>query len=113
MALAGRVYFATGKYILLPTSFPALDEVVGMLKENPLLKIGIQGHTDSVGAESDNQLLSQRRAQAVMEYLVMKGVAGKHRLRARGYGPGRPIATNSTEEGRALNRRVEFKVEYD
>ncbi|HVU58168.1 MAG TPA: OmpA family protein [Puia sp.] len=109
-AAAGRVYFATGKYVLLPASFPALDEVVGMLKEIPSLKIEIQGHTDSVGVAGDNLLLSQRRAEAVMKYLTRKGAIDEQRLKAFGYGPMRPIATNTTEEGRALNRRVEFRI---
>jgi len=109
-AAAGRVYFATEKYVLLPASFPALDEVVGMLKETPSLRIEIQGHTDSVGADSDNRLLSQRRAEAVLKYLTGRGAIDESRLKAIGYGPFRPIATNTTEEGRALNRRVEFRI---
>lgn len=109
-AAAQRVYFATGKYVLLPASFPALDEVVGMLKETPSLRIEIQGHTDSVGAESDNRLLSQRRAEAVMKYLTSRGAIDELRLKAIGYGPFRPVAANATVQGRALNRRVEFRI---
>jgi OOP family OmpA-OmpF porin len=112
-AAAGRVYFETGAYELLPASYPALNEVAAMLEDYPSLKIGIEGHTDNVGADRDNQLLSQRRSEAVMAYLLGKIVAGAHRLSARGYGPARPIATNATAAGRALNRRVEFRVVQD
>jgi OOP family OmpA-OmpF porin len=81
--------------------------VVKILNNNPGLRIEIQGHTDNVGSEKYNQSLSEKRATAVMEYLIEKGIAGD-RLTAVGYGLTRPIASNSTSEGRSLNRRVQI-----
>ena len=73
------------------------------------MEIEISGHTDNVGAEDYNQKLSQERAQSVADYLIGKGIEST-RLKAIGYGEGRPIAFNGDEEGRQTNRRVEFKV---
>ncbi len=84
-----------------------LDNVVMILKENPYLSIEIQGHTDSVGSQKYNLPLSERRAKAVMDYLVKKGIM-KERLHWKGYGKLRPVAPNKTAEGRQLNRRVEL-----
>jgi outer membrane protein OmpA-like peptidoglycan-associated protein len=88
---------------------PVLDEVVRIMNENPSIRVEIQGHTDSVGDDAYNTKLSGRRAQAIKDYLVRRGVdAG--RLETRGFGESRPIDTNDTELGRARNRRVEFVV---
>ncbi len=73
------------------------------------MRVSVQGHTDSVGTEAGNMRLSQKRAEAVRAYLVQKGVAAD-RLEAVGYGPTKPIATNKTAKGRALNRRTEFRI---
>ena len=80
-----------------------------LLSDIPSLKIEISGHTDNVGSESFNELLSQRRADAVVNYLLGKGVA-KNRLSAKGYGQSMPVNSNETTEGRALNRRTEFEI---
>jgi outer membrane protein OmpA-like peptidoglycan-associated protein len=80
-----------------------------LLNDVPSLKIEISGHTDNVGAESFNELLSQRRADAVVSYLVEKGV-NKNRLSAKGYGQSNPVDSNDTAEGRASNRRTEFEI---
>ena len=74
---------------------------------NPSIKVEVQGNTDNIGTAKYNMGLSLRRANAVMQYLVNKGVA-QSRLNARGFGFSRPVATNDTDEGRALNRRVEL-----
>jgi len=82
-----------------------------VMNENPSYNLDINGHTDSKGAASMNLDLSQRRAEAVMNYLTKQGVEAS-RLKATGYGQTIPVATNSTAVGRALNRRVEFKVNF-
>lgn len=79
-----------------------------MLEMNPTIKIKVQGHTDSIGSEQYNLDLSPKRADAVRDYLIKRGV-GADRLIAKGLGESVPIATNDTPEGRAENRRVEFK----
>jgi len=86
-----------------------LNEIVGTLRGQSGLYVEIGGHTDSIGSDAYNDNLSQRRANSVMRYLVAQGVDASH-LSARGYGERRPIASNNTEDGRAENRRVEFKV---
>ena len=91
---------------------PALDEVVAVMKNNPMLNILIEGHTDNVGSEKYNQGLSERRAQSVKKYLGAKGV-NSVRMNAMGYGESRPIAANETEEGRAKNRRVQLTPVYE
>ncbi len=104
-----NIFFEFGKAVLKPESFPELDRTVKFLKNNPTLMIEIAGHTDNVGSATYNQKLSQARAQAVADYLIQHGIDAK-RLVVKGYGESRPIAFNNTEEGRAMNRRVEFKV---
>ena len=90
-------------------SLSALDEVAGVLKEDKEMKIEIGGHTDSTGAASYNLKLSLKRAEAVMRYLVGRGVQ-PGQMTVRGYGEARPIAPNRTAEDRARNRRIEFRV---
>ena len=99
--------FDFNRYEIKPQFQPVLDEVVVVLKENPYLKIKIQGHADILGTKAYNQKLSEMRAKAVMEYLASEGIEPT-RLSSVGYGFSRPKATNETEAGRALNRRVEF-----
>jgi len=82
---------------------------VQFLKDNPLTKLEIQGHTDNTGTLAANTKLSQLRANSVVNYLVKSGIS-KERLFAKGYGPSMPIADNVTKEGKAQNRRVEMKV---
>jgi len=104
-----NIFFEFGKAVLLPESFPELDRTAEFLKNNPTIEIEIGGHTDDIGSEVFNQKLSEKRARAVADYLISKGVDSK-RMTVVGYGESRPIAFNTDEEGRAMNRRVEFKV---
>jgi outer membrane protein OmpA-like peptidoglycan-associated protein len=109
IAIKQQVHFASAKYRILPDSYVLLDQVVQVLNDYPKMRISVQGHTDAVGPEAGNMRLSQRRAEAVRAYLVEKGIAAD-RLEAIGYGPTKPIASNKTAKGRALNRRTEFKI---
>ncbi|MEO0071129.1 MAG: carboxypeptidase regulatory-like domain-containing protein [candidate division WOR-3 bacterium] len=105
------VYFDFNKATLkLPESEEALQAAYRILKENPTIRVEIQGHTDNVGSDEYNQRLSEKRAQAVVNYLVQEMGVESSRLFAKGYGESRPKASNDTPEGRALNRRVEFVV---
>ncbi|HTF05181.1 MAG TPA: OmpA family protein, partial [Bacteroidia bacterium] len=94
---------------LKPESFPELDRVVVMMKENPAMAIEIGGHTDNVGSDADNKKLSEDRSLAVRTYIVEHGVAAE-RVTAVGYGETKPVESNDTEPGRAFNRRVEFTI---
>ncbi|MHB8080429.1 MAG: OmpA family protein [Candidatus Krumholzibacteriia bacterium] len=102
------VNFETAKSTLLPESRAILDRVASSLAAYPDLRIGVAGYTDSRGGRAANIRLSQARAQAVLDYLVGRGIAAD-RLTAQGYGPDKPIGDNATEEGRARNRRVELQ----
>jgi len=104
---AENIFFETDRYTLLPASFKALDKTVRLLKENPQLHLLIEGHTDSTGLPEANLVLSQRRANAVLNYLIQQGIDEK-RLSAKGYGSARPIEDNNTPQGRSRNRRVEL-----
>ncbi len=104
-----NLFFETGKSVLTKNSYTELDHLMQILHENPLMKIEISGHTDNTGSQALNMKLSEERAKAVTDYLVLKGI-DKARLTSRGYGPSQPIAPNSTSEGRSKNRRVEFKI---
>jgi outer membrane protein OmpA-like peptidoglycan-associated protein len=103
------IHFETGKAIIMPESFGLLDEVADILRSNPTLSILIEGHTDSIGSDTANIILSQNRANSVMQYLTQRGV-DKDKLKATGFGKSRPLADNSTAGGRAKNRRVEFTI---
>ena len=102
------INFKTASAELLPVSFAALDYVVTFLHQYPNLRYEIQGHTDSRGGDDYNLLLSAARAASVRTYLLTKGISDSS-LIAIGYGKTKPIATNNTAAGRALNRRVEFR----
>jgi len=104
-----NIFFESKQYTLQPASRTELDKLVKLLQENTGLVTEISGHTDNVGSDEDNLLLSTNRAKAVVAYLTEHGIAAD-RLHAKGYGETRPIADNDTEEGRAKNRRTEFKV---
>jgi OOP family OmpA-OmpF porin len=108
---ARQIFFETGSSRLLPRSFSSLDTVAHILKEDQALQIAIEGHTDDIGTAQDNQLLSENRAKAVLEYLIKAGVEAS-RLQAAGYGQQRPIASNTIPEGRAINRRVVLQIHY-
>lgn len=104
-----NIFFDINKTELKPESQIELDKVVLLMKENPLLKIQINGHTDNVGKPADNLKLSNGRAESVVTYITSKGIDAE-RLSHQGFGATQPIATNDTEEGRAQNRRTELKV---
>lgn len=103
------INFATNSAKIKPASYPALDESAALLKEHPTIRVEIAGHTDAVGSEVYNLKLSKQRAEAVRNYLVLHGIE-TDRLIARGYGENQPIASNETKEGRAKNRRIEFRI---
>ncbi len=104
-----NIFFNTASHELLPASNAELSKLTGLMKANPTLRIELGGHTDSVGKDEANMALSERRAQAVRDHLMANGIDGV-RIIAKGYGRTKPIATNDTEEGRALNRRTEITV---
>ncbi|WP_257451606.1 OmpA family protein [Archangium lipolyticum] len=104
------VFFEQNKDILSPRSHELLDTVASILKTHPDMKLRVEGHTSNEGDAGYNLDLSQRRAEAVVEYIIGKGVE-RERLEPRGFGQTRPIADNDTSEGRAKNRRVEFKTD--
>lgn len=104
-----NIFFETGKAALKSESFTELDRVVQLLNDYPTIKIEISGHTDNVGGEEVNKKLSQARADAVAQYISSKGVPDE-RIVAVGYGMEKPVAENSTKEGRQKNRRVEFTI---
>lgn len=104
-----NVFFDTDKFDLKPTSKTELNKLTKLMEDNETIKIEISGHTDNQGNADANQVLSQNRAKAVYDYLVGAGISSD-RLSYKGYGQTAPIATNDTEEGRAQNRRTEFKV---
>ena len=108
--ISEQVHFDTNKSKILKDSFALLDQVAQVLKDNPKLKVRIEGHTDSKADDNLNLKLSQSRADAVREYLVKKGAIAGARLVAKGYGETMPIASNVSEKGRAANRRVEFNI---
>jgi len=105
------INFAFDSSALTPESKKILDEDqrISRLMGEPNIRVEVAGHTDSVGSEAYNQKLSERRAQAVVDYLVARGVDPK-RLKAVGYGKDKPMASNATDAGRAENRRVELQI---
>jgi OmpA-OmpF porin, OOP family len=103
-----QIQFEFNKAVIKPgISYKILDEVAGVLSDNPKISLEVQGHTDNVGADAYNMHLSQSRADAVRAYLVAHGIA-PDRLVSKGYGFHQPLVPNSTEANRALNRRVQF-----
>lgn len=107
-AILNNLFFETGKYNLDQTSETELNKLANLIKDNHLT-VEISGHTDNVGAALDNQTLSEKRAQAVVNYLKTLGI-DKLKLRAKGYGATKPVGDNTTEEGRRNNRRIEIKI---
>ena len=101
------IRFETGKAAILPDSESVLGEIVKLLQQNPDLKLRVEGHTDNQGNAAANQSLSEKRAQAVVAWLTAHGVEAG-RLTAKGLGQTKPVEDNSTEDGRAKNRRVEL-----
>lgn len=106
-----RIQFETDRDVIRPESEPVLRDVAAVLAAHPeITRVWVEGHTDGAGEAARNALLSEQRARAVLRWLVRRGVA-LDRLQARGLGPSRPIGNNRTPQGRAANRRVEFRIE--
>jgi outer membrane protein OmpA-like peptidoglycan-associated protein len=110
ITLSGSVLFSSGRSTLLSNARPKLDEVAAALQNSEAEKFVVEGHTDSIGSEETNEELSYRRAETVRDYLIDRGVPAA-KIRAVGYGKSRPVADNSTAEGRANNRRVEIIIQ--
>ncbi|MEG1951083.1 MAG: OmpA family protein [Bacteroidales bacterium] len=104
-----NLFFEVDKATLLPASYTELERLYKLMEEVPTIKIEISGHTDNTGSVTHNQKLSENRARAVVDYLVARGMS-VDRLLYKGYGLDQPCAPNTTVEGRALNRRTEFKI---
>lgn len=109
LVMPGNITFDTDQYAIRDEFYPVLDSVASVLREFNKTAVQIGGHTDSTGSDSYNQLLSERRALSVKEYLAQNKVA-YNRLQSAGYGPRYPIASNGTSTGRAQNRRVEIDL---
>jgi outer membrane protein OmpA-like peptidoglycan-associated protein len=103
------ITFETNSAKITKESRPTLDETVAVLKANPKYDVTIEGHTDDRGSREHNLELSQKRAEAVADYLVKNGIS-RDRVHTKGVGPDKPVADNATAEGRAQNRRIEFKL---
>jgi len=110
LIMPGNITFATAQSSVRADFYPVLDGVADVFKEYNKTTITVSGHTDNVGRDDYNMKLSQDRASSVAQYLVSRGVAGS-RIQAVGYGKSMPIADNSTENGRAQNRRVEIRID--
>ena len=104
-----NIFFETDSFNIKPESKVQLLEMVDFMKNNPSLVIEIGGHTDTQGSENYNLTLSGKRAESVVKYLIENGIQAP-RLKSKGYGFSIPLTENSTEEGRARNRRTEFKI---
>jgi len=104
-----NILFNTGNATLRPESFASLNKLVSLLQENPNVKIEVSGHTDNTGSATTNKTLSKNRASSVRNYLISNGISGE-RVKFEGYGFDRPIAPNTTANGRAANRRVEIEI---
>ncbi len=109
--LSKQIEFEFQQATISPASYPILEEIAKLLRANPDIKqLRIEGHTDNTGSPVFNQNLSTTRAEAVRDYLVLRGKVDRKRLTSTGFGQSRPIATNETEAGRAKNRRVELHI---
>ena len=104
-----NIFFETASADLLPPSVPELTKVLDIMKKNPNMRIRINGHTDNVGTEADNLKLSENRANSVRNYLIEQGIDGT-RITTKGFGESKPIDVNTTESGRANNRRTEIEI---
>ena len=106
------IFFATGKSDILPQSYNALQNLLELLRQHPDIRIELRGHTDNQGTADFNMRLSLARAEAVAQYLIARGIDSS-RITTQGFGKTKPIADNSTPEGRSKNRRVEYQVLSD
>ncbi len=109
VALLEPIQFEYNSARIKKASYPILDEIVTLMKSRPSMRIGVYGHTDNRGTAAYNLRLSTQRAASCLDYLVSKGI-NRNRLESQGFGLTKPIATNDTDDGRAKNRRVEFKI---
>jgi outer membrane protein OmpA-like peptidoglycan-associated protein len=107
-----NIFFDPNQYKLKKESFPELNRLANVILKKPGLKIEISGHTDNTGSAESNLLLSQKRADAVKDFLIFVGI-DKDIIVSKGYGDSKPLVSNSTERGRYLNRRVEFRIFFD
>ncbi len=108
LLITDKITFELGSAEIQPSSYPELDKIAQILKQKKV-RVRIEGHTDDIGEAAFNQLLSEKRAQSIKNYLVTKGL-DPQRFETVGYGESKPIADNKTEKGRAQNRRVEFLI---
>jgi len=104
-----NIFFESGSDQLSSASNAELGSIFHMMKENPDIVVQIDGHTDNIGGEKDNLLLSQNRAKAVMNELIKRGIPAK-KILAKGFGESKPLTDNSSEGGRQINRRTEFTI---
>jgi OOP family OmpA-OmpF porin len=104
------INFESGRCNLISEAYPILKHALRVLKENPDIRIEVQGFTDNTGSSAVNQKLSAKRAEAIKQYLVSEGIDGS-RITTKGFGDKNPISNNISKHGRALNRRIEFKIE--
>ncbi len=107
-----NLIFPQGKSTIDPKSYPELDEVGQMMKENTKLEIQLEGHTDNQGSSKANLALSEERVEAVKRYLVAMGI-GKDRIKTKAFGGSQPLSNEMTQEARAMNRRVELRILKD
>ena len=107
--ILNNVFYESGSAELLQRSYFELENLFNLLKEHPDMKMQIRGHTDSVGTDQDNQVLSEARAKAIYDYLLAKEISAE-RISYVGLGESMPIADNDTEKGRQKNRRTEFVI---
>lgn len=110
VSLGAEILFDTGESTRRPRATVALGELAALIRDHPDLPIEIEGHTDSVGTRANNARLSQERAEAVKRWLAANGSVPESRMTTRGFGPTRPVAPNTTAEGRQQNRRVEVRL---
>ena len=106
------IYFETDSYEFFENDKEIISRVYEILKEYSNYKVEVHGHADSQGTDEYNKVLSESRAQSVVDYLIFRGIS-RDRIYAKGYGERSPVESNSSEQGRALNRRVEFKLIKD
>lgn len=104
-----NIFFDTNSAALKPESKTELNKLVSFIKSNAIVKLEIGGHTDNVGDDKANMILSDKRAKSVCDYLITSGIEAS-RLVSKGYGETKPVAENTTEEGKAKNRRTEITI---
>lgn len=104
-----NIFFDSGKAELRPESFTELEKLQLLLTQNPSLQVEISGHTDDVGKDTENQILSEKRALSVADYLIKKGINTQN-IKVKGYGKTKPIVPNTSEENRQINRRIEMSI---